>query len=374
MQESLKQDADAAENVGGGAAPLISVVVPVYRVEKFLRGCVESLLAQTLREFEIVLVNDGSPDLCPAICDEYAALYPAGKLPQVRVVHKQNAGLGMARNSGLDAATGRYVLFLDSDDLLRRDALSTLFSVAREHDAQAVYGGLCRFVQPGKYSADVQSGAVRTFSAPEDLLRCAVSAYASFPGDEPYSFGSACGALFDLGFLRREKIRFLSEREYISEDLIFNFRVLRAANCVCRVYDTFYRYRVNPDSLTQAPRPDVMERIVKYSEDIRAIMERDGVEPALAAKYAYGYAASRIRAQYKYLFVGNGSLHDKLRRAREWRSLPYFECMRAEFDPSAMSRLHRLNYSLFVKGRMRSLYTLIRLQRLQRRLTGYIGS
>lgn len=85
----------------------ISVVIPVYRVEAFLHDCVESVLVQTFREFEIVLVDDGSPDRCPAICDDYAARYAdPTKGPVIRVVHKKNAGLGMARNTGMDAARG----------------------------------------------------------------------------------------------------------------------------------------------------------------------------------------------------------------------------------------------------------------------------
>ena len=101
----------------------LSIIVPVYGVEKYLHKCVDSLLNQGLlrNEYEIILVDDGSPDRCPAICDEYAA-----KNENIKVVHRQNGGLSAARNSGLDVAVGKYVQFVDSDDYLEPKALETL--------------------------------------------------------------------------------------------------------------------------------------------------------------------------------------------------------------------------------------------------------
>ena len=95
--------------------PLISVIVPVYRVEAYLERCVESLLEQTYENLEIILVDDGSPDGCPAICDACMR-----KDPRVRVIHQANAGLSGARNTGIDAAEGAYLAFVDSDDYVAR--------------------------------------------------------------------------------------------------------------------------------------------------------------------------------------------------------------------------------------------------------------
>lgn len=88
-----------------------SIIIPVYKVEKFLHQCVDSVLVQTFSDYEVILVDDGSPDGCPGICDEYAV-----KFPQIRVIHKLNGGLSDARNAGLDVAEGEYIIFLDSDD------------------------------------------------------------------------------------------------------------------------------------------------------------------------------------------------------------------------------------------------------------------
>ncbi|KAF3371822.1 glycosyl transferase family 2, partial [Enterococcus faecium] len=89
----------------------ISIIVPVYKVEKYLRKCVDSILAQTFTDFEVILVDDGSPDNSGKICDEYAE-----KDNRVRVIHKENGGLSSARNAGIDVARGKYLGFVDSDD------------------------------------------------------------------------------------------------------------------------------------------------------------------------------------------------------------------------------------------------------------------
>lgn len=91
----------------------VSIILPIYNVEKYLKRCMDSLLGQTLKDIEIVMVDDESPDHCPQLCEEYKAKYP-----NVKVVHKKNGGLGFARNSGLEVCEGEYVAFIDSDDFV----------------------------------------------------------------------------------------------------------------------------------------------------------------------------------------------------------------------------------------------------------------
>lgn len=90
---------------------IFSIIVPIYNVEKYLRCCVDSVLAENFADYEMILVDDGSPDGCGKICDEYA-----GKYPHIKVIHKENGGLSDARNAGIRAAKGDYLIFLDSDD------------------------------------------------------------------------------------------------------------------------------------------------------------------------------------------------------------------------------------------------------------------
>ena len=101
--------------------PKISVIVPIWNVEKYLDRCIQSILNQTLKDIEIILVDDESPDNCPSMCDDYAKRYS-----NIKVIHKKNGGLGYARNSGLELATGKYVAFLDSDDWVEKEAYEQL--------------------------------------------------------------------------------------------------------------------------------------------------------------------------------------------------------------------------------------------------------
>ena len=113
--------------------PAISVIIPVYKVEPYLDACVASVAAQTFSDLEILLVDDGGPDGCPALCDAWAQ-----KDPRVRVIHRENGGLSAARNTGIDAATGQFLAFVDSDDLLEPDTLRRAYEAQRQHDADLV--------------------------------------------------------------------------------------------------------------------------------------------------------------------------------------------------------------------------------------------
>jgi glycosyltransferase involved in cell wall biosynthesis len=115
--------------------PIISIIVPVYNVEPYLRECLDSVLAQTFTDYECILVNDGSPDNCPAICDEYAVKYH-----QMKVIHQVNGGLSDARNTGILAAVGEYIVLLDSDDLFAaNDALEHLNNVIVKTKASVIF-------------------------------------------------------------------------------------------------------------------------------------------------------------------------------------------------------------------------------------------
>lgn len=113
--------------------PAVSIVVPVYRVESYLEQCVDSLRSQTLRNIEILLVDDGSPDWCGAICDAYAE-----RDPRIRVIHQENAGLSAARNAGIEAASGEYIMFVDSDDWAEPDYCRIPYEIAKTHGADLV--------------------------------------------------------------------------------------------------------------------------------------------------------------------------------------------------------------------------------------------
>ena len=117
--------------------PEISIIVPVYKVEKYLEKCVDSILNQTFKDFELILVDDGSPDNCPKLCDEYAE-----KDNRVKVIHKENGGLSDARNCGIEAAEGKYIGLIDSDDYIAPDMYESLYNNLINNDADISVCGL----------------------------------------------------------------------------------------------------------------------------------------------------------------------------------------------------------------------------------------
>ena len=127
--------------------PKISVVIPIFKVEQYLDRCVESILAQTIKDLEIILVDDGSPDACPELCDAWAARYQT-----IKVVHKPNGGLSSARNAGIEVASGDYIGFIDSDDYILPDMFECLLNTLQTNSADMA---IC-----GYQYVDQESGAV----------------------------------------------------------------------------------------------------------------------------------------------------------------------------------------------------------------------
>lgn len=121
---------------------MISIIVPVYKVEKYLDNCVRSILTQTYSDFELILVDDGSPDNCPKICDDYAT-----NDDRIVVLHKQNGGLSDARNAGLKIAKGSFVTFIDSDDYVANDYLETMMAMQQKYDVDIVVVGIETFLE-----------------------------------------------------------------------------------------------------------------------------------------------------------------------------------------------------------------------------------
>ena len=126
-------------------SPKISIIVPVYKVEPYIHKCIDSILNQTFKEFELILVDDGSPDNCGNICDEYAK-----KDNRVRVIHKENGGISSARNIGLDVSNGEYIGFVDSDDYIKLDMYERLYNSCKVNNADISIIGTIEVDENGK--------------------------------------------------------------------------------------------------------------------------------------------------------------------------------------------------------------------------------
>lgn len=229
--------------------PMISVIVPVYKIEPYLRPCVDSILAQTYDALEVILVDDGSPDGCPAICDEYEAADA-----RVTVLHKENGGLSDARNAGLRAAKGDYVAFVDGDDVLAKTFLERLVSAGADI-AQ------CGFCREGE-DALAADASFETFSGREMLRRMNMDA------DGAYTV--VWNKLWRRELL--EDCFFPVGRQH--EDEFFTWRVYwRAASCAVTDAPLYY-YRRREDSIMDrgfSPRSlDAVDALQERAETLRA--------------------------------------------------------------------------------------------------------
>lgn len=220
--------------------PEVSVVVPVYKVEPYLRQCVDSVLAQTFTDFELILVDDGSPDTCGAICDEYAA-----RDSRIQVIHQENGGLGKARNAGMDQAVGKYLIFLDSDDYWLPATLETLHAEAERNHTQVLAFGSKRVwdgvEEPKTVNVNwrvqkAQNGIVKT--GPESLeVGLDTNEYSVDVWDKFYlrDYLLSTGLRFDEGIIH-------SDIRVVLLSYLFAERVECIGACL-------HRYRVRPDSI-----------------------------------------------------------------------------------------------------------------------------
>lgn len=248
---------------------LISIVVPVYNVEPYLNRCVESLVGQTYSNLQIILVDDGSKDNCPYICDKWATLDK-----RIEVIHKLNSGLGLSRNEGLKQVKGKYVCFVDSDDYIHETTVEKLYNRIEENDADICYYGCVDIVQ-GK-SHIKQPPNELNYIGSSGRAKFAAKLIGNAPHDrEPLFSGvSACYAFYKADFLRQNKIQFHSEREqYISEDLIFNLTACLYADRITILPESLYYYVLRNDSLRSTFRADRFEKSKKMYKKLLEFSE-----------------------------------------------------------------------------------------------------
>lgn len=250
-------------------SPKISIIIPIYNVEKYLKRCIESVRMQTLSDLEIILVDDGSPDNSPQICDEYVE-----KDTRIKVIHKLNGGLASARNAGLRIATGKYIFFLDSDDWLEKDGMQILYETAEKYQVDFVRYRAIRSGWPGmEEHAPCMVENVRELQ--EGLYgkdRIINEIYPRLLATPQLTMGAivgAWGSLYKTDFLRKNSLEFYEEVKF-SEDLIFSANVVRSAEKFYFIDQPgVYHYFYNPNSISKsfrAGRWESCKSLIYYCE------------------------------------------------------------------------------------------------------------
>ena len=243
--------------------PKISVIVPVYKVEKYLNRCVESIVNQSFFNFELILVDDGSPDNSPQICDDWAQ-----KDARIRVIHKENGGLSSARNAGISIADGEYLLFVDSDDVIHPDSLNILMTAIQRTGAEIALGCFTRFAED---TIDVSQylpwDEVIQIKSNLDILDGFFEDIANIP-----SLVSACGKLWHRNLFN--DITFPVGRLF--EDEFTTYKLYHRANSIAFVNIELYFYYDNMEGITRTL--NIEKRFDEYDaqwERIQYFLERN---------------------------------------------------------------------------------------------------
>lgn len=236
----------------------VSVVVPIYNVEKYLSRCVESLIHQTLEDMEIILVDDCSTDGSSSLCDEYAA-----KCNRIKVIHKTiNEGLSEARNTGIRYASGEYIAFVDGDDYVELNTYEVCYQNAKVQNADNLTFGYFNDTPTGMviHSKERYEGVHRGEEIMSKLFPLVIG---TMPEEkEDYSVGFApWGQIIRLEILKKNNILFVSERKLIYEDLMFALDLYPYINVSVIIKDALYHYVSNPTSLTMSVKQERYDRI-----------------------------------------------------------------------------------------------------------------
>lgn len=247
--------------------PFFSIIVPVYNVEKYLDRCLDSLQKQTFADFEVVLVDDGSKDSSNAICRAWLE-----KDARFRLVEKKNAGLGYARNTGLDNAVGTFVVYVDSDDYLVPDALEKIHKRLEMTGADLCYYGHITYSASGMVYGTPPEKLSYTEQECDAFLH---SILGPVPESTEFQFAgvAAWSGCVRRQLLEEHHIRFTSERETLCEDIVYNLQLCMHMKYFVIEPSCLYVYCINDlNSLTTRYRTDRLEACIKLRDTLRGIM------------------------------------------------------------------------------------------------------
>ena len=324
----------------------VTVVVPCYKVEKYLPQMVESLLSQTLRDLEIILVDDGSPDRTGAICDEYAA-----KDARIRVIHKPNGGVAAARNDGLDAATGDWIVFCDSDDYLELDALEKLVDAGEEARADVVFGDVVLVFDDRTKPAVFYKNEFVTDDRQilDKLIAADFYKYYCFDpaeGGAAFGYGGPWNKLVRRQLLTDNGIRFDLRVRGIFDDLIYTAYIFGAAQRVAYVHVPVYNYRQLDSSITHTYKANLLEINQAIFSSWQEFMSRYGSDGRFEKPY-YANVLRRLKATLGLYFFNKQNKNSFAKQCKELKALlksePYCTALK-ELDSSKL----RYKYDLLL--------------------------
>lgn len=293
---------------------LISVVIPIYNVQKYLRRCLDSIINQTYRDIEILLINDGSTDKSLEICREYL-----NKDKRIKLISKKNEGLGMARNTGIDNATGEYVCFFDSDDFIATDTIEKLYNVIEREKTQIVCYGFCSVSSSGKILKRYIPNIEKVYFKDTEVINEFLPELITENPDTGISTNlnmSAWASIYSLKLIKDSKWKFVSERDIISEDIYSLLKLYKDVKSVYVLKDVLYFYCENDQSLTHTYREDRYKKIEYFYIKSRELIDELKYPNTIKRRLAYPFLGNTISA-LKQITNSKNKLKNKLLKIEE---------------------------------------------------------
>lgn len=325
----------------------VSIVVPIYNVEKYLDRCVKSIAEQTYKNLEIILVDDGSPDQCPKLCEDWAK-----RDDRIKVVHKKNAGLGMARNTGIDNATGDYICFVDSDDYIASDTIQKACNKAMDSNADIVYFGYTDVDTDGnilkEYKPEIVKLDYKKNEIYEELLPELISPDYSCEKRANLML-SACTALFSLHMIQKADWRFVSEHEIISEDVYSLIKLFSYVRSAAVVPEALYFYCKNEASLTRSYKENRYNRIKFFYDEVIKLCDICGYPPIIKQRLGGTYLSFTIGA-LKSIIQSNMPFGHKLSAVNLIVKDPHLKKALSTVESEIESNSRKLILKLLLKG------------------------
>jgi len=293
---------------------LISVIIPVYNVEKYLYRCVESIKNQTYANLEIILVDDGSPDNCPQMCDELAS-----EDKRIKVIHKDNGGQGLARNSGLEIATGEYVTFVDSDDWIADTHIANLYSAITENSADVVIGSHSVATDTENITPQQIRIEQKVYSGKEveeEILLSVIGPDVSFPKDVQIE-SAVWGKLYRRSIIAENNIKFPSERIAVGEDMFFNALCINFSKRVVAINEVGYNYFENLKSTTRKYNPLRYERTINFYTNTCDLVKKCGLEDKISHRAERTFLL-KLRTAVKLVVMSDMTRKQKFSEIRRY--------------------------------------------------------
>lgn len=291
----------------------VSIIVPVYNVEKYLKRCLNSLIKQTLQEIEIIIVNDGSTDNSLAICKEFENIDK-----RIKVYSKNNEGLGLTRNYGISKCNGKYIAFVDSDDFVSLDFYEKMYTNIEENNTDAVFAEFRNHRNDGTDSVGEKNSFKEDIVSTKEYLYNILHVKNESLYGKDYLNMSVWRSLYKREIIEKYNIKFESERKFISEDILFNIDFCEVSNKISFQKDTYYYYCYNSDSLTKKYKKNRFEMdLILYEEIIRRMKKYNDYNSKIKCgidNFFLGYLRAVIKDE---VFCQEKTKPEKINRIKE---------------------------------------------------------